>query len=148
VVTEVDASKLWITAAVLLTGCAPAAPPVEYHPTVLPVDEAKIRRAGDALLAKWSFCQVDAAKRLARTTVPAIDAAQQASLECRLQREAWVDSQISPGMTKSFVEGAADGSEHCLFPTLLGYIEEIRSGASAEDIRLWALTLDTGSCTA
>jgi hypothetical protein len=138
--------------AVLLAGCtaalAPAPEPVQYQPVTPPVDEAKIQREGDVLLAKWTTCRTDAARDLAKTKIPTEEVPIKANEKCHAEREAWVDSQVSPGVSRAMAETVADGSEHCLYTIQTGYVGMLRSGASSEDIKLWALTRKTpASCS-
>jgi hypothetical protein len=107
---------------------------------------AVMEREGDVLMAKWTKCQNDATRDLARTKIPTEEVAQKAFQMCHAQREAWVDSQVGPGMSRQFVEHVADGAEHCSYLILTGWVGLLRGGASKEDIRLWALTHDAGSC--
>jgi hypothetical protein len=130
----------------VLAGCTAATTtgpvqPVQDQPAPSPpIDYGKMKRDGDVLLAKWTTCTTDATRELAKTKIPTEEVPIKANEKCHAEREAWVDSQTGPGVTRAMLETVADGTDHCLYPIQLTYVGLLRSGASSEEIRSWALT--------
>lgn len=115
--------------AVALGACSATPSPPSYQPVASPtlptppIDYAKMQRDGDVLLAKWTTCRTDAARDLAKSTkIPTEEVPQRAYEKCHVEREAWVDSQVSPGMNHTFLETVADRNEHCLYTTLAEHV--------------------------
>lgn len=67
---------------------------------------------------------------VAHTDIPAPEAVYKAYDSCGKEREDWISSQISPGMSRQFVESVAHGTEHCGYTMWLGYIEHLRVAPS------------------
>src|SRR6266567_5347923 len=90
----------------VITSCAP--PP---HPTVAQIqapalkapsaeESREFHRRSDLLLAKWNSCEVDAAKRLARTQMTAPEAVSQAIASCNTSRNEWIQAQVDYGIRR------------------------------------------------
>jgi hypothetical protein len=125
--------RAWIGAvcsAVLLVSAALAEEP--------PLSPADQDRAGDILLYRWTRCQTAAAKKLVKSTLPSEAIPLAAAKACHQERENWIESQISSGISRAMLEGVADGTEHCLFRITTGYVDLVRSGGTDADVKDWA----------
>jgi hypothetical protein len=89
-------------------------------------DSKERKRRSNVLLAKWTQCNVDKARELARSDLPAPEAVREAFARCDKERAEWVRAQGSG--IRSIAESVASGSEDSSFPMLLGFIEDLRSG--------------------
>ena len=103
-----------------------------------PLSGADQDRAGDILLYRWDKCRTATAKKLIKSTLPTEAIPLAAAKACHQDRENWIESQISIGITRSMLEGTADENEHCLFGITTGYVDLVRGGATDADIKDWA----------
>lgn len=124
--------RTWVVLVFSLSLTAPGA----WAQTLSPADQD---RAGDILLYRWTTCRMDAAKKLIKSTLPTEAIPLVAAKSCRQDRENWIESQISAGITRGMLGNFADKNERCLFEITTGYVDLVRSGASSADIKEWAL---------
>lgn len=116
-----------------LAGCAaPAPPPKSYDPPIWTTPEwqreqAARKQRGDDLLKRWVACRIDKARALSRSDLPAMVVVAQATLGCKAEREEWVRSQISPGVSRELAEDVASGSEEHLVPLIRDYVIDLRA---------------------
>ncbi len=110
-------------------------------------EETNNKREGDALLSKWTRCEMEAADILGRTTKMApADGVKLALQTCTKERELWVDNQTEFGIQRYIVENVADGSERCMFPILEAELEMGRRNATAAERQAWRAANANYSC--
>jgi hypothetical protein len=118
-----------------LIGCvaAPPAPaPIASTSDWSPAEETS-HQDSNALLSEWNSCQHDQMIKVSQTSLPAPEVVNTAYNNCKSEREAWVSSQIGPGMDQSFVESTATGAEDCSFSMWLGFVEHLRVASTMTD---------------
>jgi hypothetical protein len=116
----------------LLFGCSttpprPAVSPPWTNPEWLAQEAAKKRR-GDELQKKWIDCEVKRARELSFVeTIPAMVAVAKAIADCGAEREEWIRSQISPGISRELAESVANGADRNLVPMMRDYVIDLRA---------------------
>jgi hypothetical protein len=121
-----------------LGGCAPNpspeyTPPVWTTPTWI-AQEAARKQQGDELMKKWSACEVEKVRELALTDLPAIVAVAQAIDSCKEEREEWVHSQVSPGVSQGMAEEVASGADNNNVSLFRDYVIDLRAARAAKKL--------------
>lgn len=109
-----------------------------------PISPADQDRIGSLLLYRWTNCRTAAVKKLAKSNLPTEAIPLAAAKACAQDRENWIESQISSGVTRAMLEKVADSTEHCSFTIDTGYVDLVRSGATSADIKDWAARQQPG----
>jgi hypothetical protein len=89
-------------------------------------DNKNRERRSNVLLAQWSDCEFARARELARSDLSAPEAAREAFARCDKEREEWVRAQGS--RIRYEAEYVASSSERTVYPIVLGFIQDLRSG--------------------
>jgi hypothetical protein len=89
-------------------------------------DSKNRERRSNVLLANWTDCQLTRARELARSDLQAPEAAREALARCDKEREEWVRAQGS--RIRSEAEYVASSTERTVYPIILGFIQDLRSG--------------------
>jgi hypothetical protein len=137
----------------LLSACAESAPPPHYeYKPIVPLhseaEEARLKLNGEALLSKWTECEMKTAVTIARTsTIDPADGVKTAYDACKAEREAWIDSQVAIGWPRDVAEHAADNSQLCVFPIVRDQIEMTRRNASTAERQAYVAANASYSCT-
>jgi hypothetical protein len=115
----------------LLFGCSATPPPLPPPSWTTPegiAQEAAQKRRGDELQKKWIDCEVKRARELSFVeTIPAMVAVAKAIADCSAEREEWIRSQISPGISREMAESVANGADRNLVPLMRDYVIDLRA---------------------
>jgi hypothetical protein len=103
-----------------------------------PMSAADRERAGDILLYRWNKCVMDAADRLAQSTLPIDGVPLVAAKACGEARESWIDSQVYGALTREMAVSAADHAEHCRFAVITEFVDMKRRRAGRDEVLAWS----------
>lgn len=117
-----------------------ASPKYEYRP--IQVDYAADRereKRGRLLMEKLSQCRFNVIRSLIKTSMSPNEIVDKAEDQCSTEREAWIDNEVSVGVTRQMARNALDGAT-CARSVWTRYISLVRGGASAAEIRTFTNT--------